>query len=100
MVPANGDLRSLPPHRPDPHLHVQIVSAPAGTSTGGTRDMASYIEGQKQSEQRSEVVASATMGALLGAVGIALAAAVVVGTVGAMGGIHSVSAGAATVAAN
>lgn len=62
--------------------------------------MASYIEGQKQSEQRSEVVASATMGALLGAVGIALAAAVVVGTVGAMGGIHSVSAGAATVAAN
>ena len=63
--------------------------------------MSSYAEGQKHgSEQRSEVVASATMGALLGALGIALAAAIVVGTVGAMGGIHSVSAGATSVASN
>ena len=62
--------------------------------------MASYIRNERAGEKKSEVVASATMGALLGAVGIALAAAIVVGTVGALGGIHSVSSGATSLSAN
>ena len=62
--------------------------------------MASYIGNERTGEQKSEVVASATMGALLGAVAIALVAAIVVGTLGALGGIHSVSAGAAGIATN
>lgn len=59
--------------------------------------MSSYAQDQRTGDQKSEVVASATMGALLGAVAIALVAAIVVGTLGALGGIHSVSAGAASV---
>ena len=62
--------------------------------------MASYIGNERAGEQKSEVVASATMGALLGAVAIALVAAIVVGTLGALGGIHSASAGAAGIATN
>jgi nitrite reductase (NO-forming) len=46
------------------------------------------------SEQRSEVVASATMGAVLGAVGMAMAAALVVAMLGATGNIRSVTVAA------
>jgi len=46
------------------------------------------------SEQRSEVVASATMGAVLGAVGMAMAAALVVAMLGATGNVRSVTVAA------
>jgi nitrite reductase (NO-forming) len=45
-------------------------------------------------EQRSEVLASATLGAILGAVGMAMAAALVVAVVGATGNIRSVTVAA------
>jgi nitrite reductase (NO-forming) len=45
-------------------------------------------------EQRSEVLASATMGAVLGAVGMAMAAALVVAVVGATGNIRAVTVAA------
>ncbi len=45
-------------------------------------------------EQRSEVLASATLGAVLGAVGMAMAAALVVAVVGATGNIRAVTVAA------
>ena len=42
-------------------------------------------------EQHAEVVASGTMGAVLGAVGVAMAAALVVGVIGATGNIRAVT---------
>jgi nitrite reductase (NO-forming) len=45
-------------------------------------------------DQRSEVLASATMGAVLGAVGMAMAAALVVAVVGATGNIRAVTVAA------
>jgi len=47
-------------------------------------------------QQKSEVVASATMGALLGALAIAMVTAVVVGVVGFSGGFRSVTVSAPT----